>query len=408
VALLVCASAWPAAAAILRVPADHPTIQAAVNASNSGDTVLVSPGNHAGATLNFPNLPVIQGTNPADPAVVSATKIAGLSYFGPFDPAFVLRVSGVTMSGEGIAIHAGGSITTFQITNCQFEYCAVGVDLTNTDPIRVDVIASSFVANGFGVRSRTESFGPIVYVRDSLFEFNVMGIEGRYREVRNCRFADNVELGANVVVRNGDEYGMVFTRNHVSFSSIAGVACTTTGTGSPAIVRVHNNYVVRNAVGLDMPDGAKIDSNTIALNDNIGLLIQNDAATVPVRNTILYGNGMDLSAAIPTFNLSYCCLTQFQAGTGNIAFDPIFLDPATLDFHLDSSSPCVNRGNPVYDWSIATVDSDNDQRVRGNRIDIGADETPAIGPSLVVGDLNGDGLINGIDVQTFVDMLLDP
>ncbi len=407
-ALLFCVSVWPATAAVLRVPADHPTIQAAVNAAFSGDTVLVSPGNHAGATLSFPRLPVIQGTNPADPVVVSATKIAGLSYQGPFDSAFVQRVSGVTLSGAGLAIYGGGNNITFQLANCQFEYCNLGVNLLNTDPIRVDVIAGSFFANGAGIASPADAVGPTVYVRDSQFDFNIVGISGRFREVRGCRFSDNVELGGDVVVRNGDPIGFVFTRNHVSGTSGVGLACTPQGIGSNAITRVHNNYIVRNTVGLDLPDFAEVDSNTIALNDDIGLRLQSNADTVPIRNTILYGNGADLTAPIPDYDLSYCCLTQFQAGTGNIAFDPIFENPAGLDFHLASMSPCINRGNPVYNWAIATVDSDNDQRVRGNRIDMGADETPAFGPALVVGDLNGDGLINGIDVQTFVDMLLEP
>lgn len=407
---VILAGEWTAGAAVIRVPADHPTIQAAVNVAFSGDTILVSPGNHAGATLTFPRLPVILGTNPGDPSVVSSIKIAGLIYDGPFNPSFIQRVSGVTLSGAGISINAGGggSGVTFQIVNCQFEYCDVGLDLLNTNPIRVDVIACSFFANGMGIASLSESFGPIVHVRDSQFEFNLQGINGRFREVRDCRFADNVEASAEVFVRLGDPAGLVFTRNHVSGTSGTGLICNSIGFGSPAVLRIHNNYIVRNGVGLDLPDGSQIDSNTIALNDCVGIVIQSDAATVPIRNTIVYGNGVDLSAPSPDFDLSYCCITQFQAGTGNIAFDPLFEEPAALDFHLASTSPCINRGNPAYDWSIATVDSDNDQRVRGNRIDIGADETPVIGPALLVGDLNGDGLINGLDVQTFVDMLLEP
>lgn len=406
-AAVLCLSPWPATAAVLRVPADHPTLQAAVNAALSGDTVLVSPGNYAGATLTFPRLPVIQGTNPADPTVVGATKIAGLSFSGPFNPAFVQRVSGVALSGVGISVNGGGNNVIFQIVNCQFEYCDIGLNLLNTDPIRVDVIAGSFFANGIGVAVHAESFSPIVYVRDSQFEFNLAGVNGRFREVRNCRFADNVEAGAEVFVRSDDPAGLVFTRNHVSGTSGTGVICNNIPFGSPGVLRIHNNYIVRNAVGLDVPDGSRIDSNTIALNDNIGIVMQSDAATVPIRNTILYGNGVDLTAPSPEYDLSYCCLTQFHAGTGNIALDPVFENPAGLDFHLSAASPCINRGTPVYDWSIATVDSDNDQRVRGNRIDIGADETGMVGAA-VIGDLNGDGLINGIDVQTMIDMLLDP
>jgi pectin methylesterase-like acyl-CoA thioesterase len=45
-----------AAAATLRVPAQFPTIQAAVDAAQAGDRVRVSPGYYCGATLNKPVL----------------------------------------------------------------------------------------------------------------------------------------------------------------------------------------------------------------------------------------------------------------------------------------------------------------------------------------------------------------
>lgn len=46
VMLLLLATAHSAAAAILRVPQDHTTIQAAIDAANHGDTILVAPGNY--------------------------------------------------------------------------------------------------------------------------------------------------------------------------------------------------------------------------------------------------------------------------------------------------------------------------------------------------------------------------
>ncbi len=37
---------------VIRVPADYPTIQGAVDAAGEGDLILVSPGDYAGAVVN--------------------------------------------------------------------------------------------------------------------------------------------------------------------------------------------------------------------------------------------------------------------------------------------------------------------------------------------------------------------
>ena len=45
--LLLCLLAAPASAIIIRVPADQPTIQQAIDVANNGDLILVSPGTYS-------------------------------------------------------------------------------------------------------------------------------------------------------------------------------------------------------------------------------------------------------------------------------------------------------------------------------------------------------------------------
>lgn len=67
----------------LHVPADYPTIQAAIVASNDGDTIVVAPGTYAQPIHFLGKSILITSTNPLSDAIVSTTRIAStISLFG--------------------------------------------------------------------------------------------------------------------------------------------------------------------------------------------------------------------------------------------------------------------------------------------------------------------------------------
>lgn len=62
-------------------------------------------------------------------------------------------------------------------------------------------------------------------------------------------------------------------------------------------------------------------------------------------------------------------------GMGNINADPLFADPATNDFRLKLSSPCINTGDPSSSMAmVGSLDLGGNKRLQAGRIDMGAYE----------------------------------
>jgi parallel beta-helix repeat protein len=92
-----------------------------------------------------------------------------------------------------------------------------------------------------------------------------------------------------------------------------------------------------------------------------------------VTNCILWGNGDDLYNCSAT----YSCIEDIDTGTGNIHDNPCFADVDSNNFHLSWNSPCRDAGDPNGNYD-SQVDIDNEPRVYGQRVDIGADEVKKV------------------------------
>lgn len=93
-----------------------------------------------------------------------------------------------------------------------------------------------------------------------------------------------------------------------------------------------------------------------------------------IRSSIIYGNG--------TPSLDAACVVghsvvdpDYTGGANNLSMDPLFVAPATHDYHIQTGSPAVGLADPA---SVETFDVDGDSRPQptGSMADSGADEIP--------------------------------
>jgi hypothetical protein len=93
------------------------------------------------------------------------------------------------------------------------------------------------------------------------------------------------------------------------------------------------------------------------------------------RNCIVYFNNASLGTNYYnpySGSLDYCCTLPLPGGSGNITNAPLFVNPASSDFHVLSNSPCINSGNNAF---VGTAgDFDGNPRISGGTVDMGAYE----------------------------------
>jgi hypothetical protein len=93
-----------------------------------------------------------------------------------------------------------------------------------------------------------------------------------------------------------------------------------------------------------------------------------------LANCIIYFNTASAGGSNYTSStLNYCCTTPLPSGgVGNFTNDPLFVNEAGGDFHLQTNSPCINSGNNAY--APGPTDLDGNPRIVGGTVDMGAYE----------------------------------
>lgn len=413
VLLFVCVfAAGPvASAAVINVPADQPTILAAVTAAASGDEIVLADGIYTGAgnrevgitgkaitirsASGDPTLCAIDAQNAGRAFTVSSVTTGAVVIRG-----LAVR-NGIGTNGRGGGVFAQNA--NVEIRDCTFESCD-----TTTGGGAVFATQRSLLVEGCVFDTNSASlFGGAIET------FNAITVN-----VSRCEFRNN-----SASVGGGIEFGQGTT---ATVSSSLFVGNTASGSRFGFAGYGGGGVVVVNGASATITGSTFVGNTTdhIAANDGGGGVYAL-SSTCAVQNSIFWENA-DLSGmtqngqlkgsgAVLTLNRSLVqALNGSLGGVGNLGDDPRFADAPMMDFRLGSLSPAVDAGDNALIAAGNTTDLDGNARRTdavhyadtgagaAPVVDMGAYEAPADLPGDCPADLSGDGVVNGTDLATLL------
>jgi len=310
-----------AAGAVYYVPDDFSTIQQAIDGSSSGDTIVVRPGLYI-ENIDFGGLAI----------TIESER-------GPQE---------TVIDGRTPAQADWGAVVTFRSGE-------------NTD----SVLNGFTVTNGSGNVYEEFPGAP-----RSRLGGGVCCHQSSPTLINNVIVGNRADRGAGIWCRDGSPkiVNNIITANTATNGG-GGVSCRY---ASPTIT---NNTVIENVAqfggGFGCGDGSNpVVTNTIFWNNTaqLGKEIWIGWCWNPASFTISHSN---IDGGQSSVHVNSGCMLYWNMGM--IDADPIFIEPATNDFHIGYNSPCRNKGLNSAP-ALPSIDFEGNRRISENLTDIGADE----------------------------------
>ncbi|MEI6502403.1 MAG: right-handed parallel beta-helix repeat-containing protein, partial [Armatimonadota bacterium] len=339
---------------IVETGVGYATIQNAIDAASTGQTVELQPGTYH-ERIDFKGKAIaVRGTDPTSASVVAATVLDGTGLGGTV----------VTFKGgeTAEAVLAGVSVKfgqTFAIPGGAGILCNGASPTIRNNVVYGNAAFSGGMGNGFGGGICCAN-GASPTIKNN----TISGNTGTYGGGISCHSA-SMTVQDNTISGNHGTYGpgicvseaTATIQNNAISSNIGsfggGIWCYL------ASATVQNNTLYHNSASTGYGGGMYCESGSIASSNNIiasstagGGIYQYTDGRVTSAYSNVYGNtGGD-----------YLGMTSPTGSDGNISLDPLFADPASNDLHLKSTgghyksggwvrdavtSPCVDAGDPA-------------------------------------------------------------
>lgn len=355
-ALLLVLACGSAVASTIKVPADQPTIQDAINAAANGDTVLVAPGTYD-ENINFSGKAItVKSSAGAKATTIDGGNFGSVVTFSNSETNTSVLMGFTLQHGSSSGLYLNFASPVIQGNIITSNTAEFGGGMYILGASTAQILRNAFIGNVASAGGGAlELFGAgSVRIEDNLFTGNNGGGEGGAFDVVNE--ADEI-IVQNVMYNDTADSGTEF------YSSIPQ---STTG------FRLINNTIVSmnpNADATVIADGF----NTNALIVNNIIVAPGDSAAI-LCNPI-YQDGppiVGFNDAWSPKGIWYGGMCAEDGGKhGNISANPEFV--SRTDFELQDDSPAINAGTNSVPY-IPKRDFANKPRIVGGTIDMGAYE----------------------------------
>jgi hypothetical protein len=393
-----------------RVPADHATIQAAIDAAADGDTIWVADGTYSGKgniEIDFRGKAItVRSENGSAACIIDCQGKGRAFHFRNGETAnSVLDGFTITNGGNsdyGAGIHCVASSPT--IRNCLFLRNVArhfGGGMANSSGSHPTVVDCTFRENssaslglfgrGGGMANRDGS-NPIVSNCTFLHNWAkyaggaIGNFDGSSPRVTRCRFSGNSARYSGGAVANWKDSRPIFRECVFSGNrsdNDGGAVANLDGSAPTFTNCVFSRNTAYELGGAMYNQAAEVAIGNCTISGNHaersgGGIWSGEAALIRLDNSILWANTDDTSGqrielaqivmAGTDTQIRYCNIqgwTGALGGIGNFGLDPLFVDPAREDFHLQSegwrwdrlreewtsdpaTSPCIDAGDPDH------------------------------------------------------------
>ena len=341
----------------LLVPSQYPTIQAGIDASIDGDTVLVSPGNYI-ENIDFQGKDItVMSTDGAEVTIIDGNQAGSVVTFESGESVNAILEGFTVTNGEG-----GGSFPN---------YTGGGITCTNSSsPTITNNTITRNSANSAGGGIACLDYSDPTITNNTITRNTAYNGGGIYGDDSFLTIMNNTITG-NSAGHGGGIYGY-YSGAIVTDNVISGNTASIWGGGMAVLEASHtpypiweicNNIIADNSGGSDggglsiqcsfPPPGHNITNNTITGNSaDLGGGIALWWSAYPViTNTILWDNQAPeiyISPGGGNPTVSYSDIMGGWPGGGNIDEDPCFVYPDQKDYRLQWGSPCIDAGDPAF------------------------------------------------------------